>query len=85
MYYKKKCAPCYVEHPVICATAAVFCVIGAVGVVMAFKKKAKKLACTAKSLGCACVENVKNATETVMDEGLNMMERMMPRTEGKHN
>ncbi len=77
MYYKKKCAPCYVEHPVICATAAVFCVIGAVGVVMAVKKKAGRLARTAKSVGCACVQNVKEATEAVMDEGMNMMAHMM--------
>ena len=78
MYCKKKCAPLYVEHPVICATAAAFCVIGAVGVIMAVKKKAGRLAMTAKQMGCACVQNVKSATETVMDEGISMMERMMP-------
>ncbi len=81
MYCKKKYTPVYVAHPFLTAAGAALCVVGAAGVVMAFKKKAKKLAAVAETVGCACVQNVKEAAETMMDSGMDMMARMLPKKE----
>ncbi len=79
MYCKKKYTPVYVAHPFLCATATALCVIGTVGVAMAVKKKAKKIAAVAETVGCACVQNVKEAAESMMDSGMDMMTKMLPK------
>ena len=74
--YKKKCAPCYMAHPLVCGAIAVLAVMGAVGVVMAMKKKAKRLGRAAKRLGCECVDGIKQAAEDMMECGAEAMQRI---------
>ena len=65
---KKKSAACTVlEHPVLCGAVIGFAVIGVCGVVMAIKKKKKRLARAAKNMGCECMESVCDMTEEAMD------------------
>jgi hypothetical protein len=65
---KKKSESCSVlSHPVVCGAIIGLAVIGACGVVMAIKKKKKRLSRAAKGMGCECVENVCDMTEEAMD------------------
>ena len=73
---KKKCAPCYVAHPIICGAIAGLAVIGLCGVVMAMKKKATRLGKAAKRLGCECMDSVERATEDLMERSADAMHRM---------
>lgn len=71
---KKKCeCGAIFSHPVICGAIVGFAVIGICGVVMAVKKKKKRLARAAKRMGCDCVENVCDMTEDAIDN----MEHLM--------
>lgn len=75
---KKKCAPLFIAHPVLCGMVVGFAVIGAFGVVTAMKSKADKLKKAAEDVGCACVEGVKQTAEDVMESGIQMVNNMMP-------
>lgn len=74
--FKKKCAPCYAVHPIVCGAVAGLAVIGLCGVVMAMKKKAKRLGSAARRLGCNCMESAKQMTEEMMESGAEAMERL---------
>ncbi|MBQ8174652.1 MAG: hypothetical protein IJ009_04540 [Clostridia bacterium] len=73
---KKKCAPCYVAHPIVCGAVVGLAIIGLCGVVMAMKKKTKKLGKAVKQLGSDCVDKVEQVTEDMMQSGMDMMQRM---------
>ena len=71
---KKKNESCLsLSHPVVCGAIVGFAVIGICGVVMAVKKKKKRLARAAKRLGESCVENVCDMTEDALEN----MEHLM--------
>ena len=73
--YKKKCSPCYVAHPILCGMIVGFAVIGICGMVMAMKKKAKRLGKAAKQIGCDCMNSIEEATENMMESGMDMIHR----------
>ncbi len=80
MCSKKKCAPYYMTHPFISGMIVGFAIIGACGVVMAVKGKAKRLGQAAKQLGCECMETVKEKTEDLIEDGMDAMDDMMEKT-----
>ena len=82
MFAKKKCAPCYMSHPILCGMIASFAIIGVAGVVMAVKSKARRLATAAKRMGCDCVDHVKEVTEDMLDDGAEAVEDMIDRMRG---
>ena len=69
MCCKKKNEPCgFFAHPVLCGAIIGFAAIGVCGVVMAIKRKKKRMAKAAKRMGCDCVESVCDMTEDAIDE-----------------
>lgn len=73
---KKKCAPCYVVHPVVCGAVAGLAVIGLFGVIMAVKKKGRTLGRSAKQFGCSCLDSIEEKAEDLMQESADAMRRM---------
>ena len=82
MFMKKKCAPCYMSHPLLCGMIAGFAIIGVAGVAMAIKSKAHRLATAAKQMGCNCMDQVKETAENMLDNGTEAMEDMIDRMRG---
>ncbi len=82
MFTKKKCAPCYISHPLLCGMIAGFAIIGVAGVVMAVKRKAHRLGQAAKRMGCDCVDSVREATEDMLDDGAEAARDMIDRMRG---